>query len=86
MKYDNYNGWKNYQTWNVALWLNNDSSLYDELVAYAIRCSKKHVKPTYTGFLRRSGYANLYTGDGVSFSDHRISKKELTRDLFEGLG
>lgn len=23
-----YNGWKNYQTWNVALWFGNDEGLY----------------------------------------------------------
>ena len=24
-----YNGWKNYQTWNIALWLGNDYGLYN---------------------------------------------------------
>ena len=23
-----YNGWKNYETWNVALWMQNDEGFY----------------------------------------------------------
>jgi hypothetical protein len=26
-----YNGWENYETWNVALWINNHQSLYNTL-------------------------------------------------------
>lgn len=25
---DEYNGWTNYETWDVRLWLNNDQGLY----------------------------------------------------------
>ena len=25
---DTYNGWKNWTTWNVALWINNDTGFY----------------------------------------------------------
>jgi hypothetical protein len=26
-----YNGWSNYETWNVALWLDNDEGTYHEM-------------------------------------------------------
>ena len=30
-----YNGWTNYETWNVNLWLNNDQGTYDFIVELA---------------------------------------------------
>ena len=32
-----YNGWTNYETWNVKLWLDNDEGTYDEVRAMARR-------------------------------------------------
>lgn len=30
-----YNGWKNYETWNVALWIDNDQGSYNERIRLA---------------------------------------------------
>ena len=30
-----YNGWKNYETWNIALWLNNDEGTYNYMLELA---------------------------------------------------
>ncbi len=35
-----YNGWTNYPTWCVNLWLSNDESLYQEAMAQAQRFSQ----------------------------------------------
>jgi hypothetical protein len=29
-----YNGWTNWETWNVALWVDNDEGLYREKMRY----------------------------------------------------
>lgn len=64
------NGWKNYETFNVALWIQNDESLY---------CIAKE-SSSYNGFLIQlndiiqSGDLDfkVTTPDGVKWNDPKI--------------
>jgi hypothetical protein len=41
---DGYNGWKNWETWNLVLWMNNDegiSQTIDDNIEWFIRCFGK---------------------------------------------
>ena len=73
---DTYNGWKNYETWNVGLWLANDESLY----AIARRYSKKPY-PTLVRYLRNQGVHA--TPDGVNYADPRVYVPDMEAFLAE---
>jgi len=70
-KYHNnnsYNGFANRETWNVALWINNDEGLY-------------HMSKEYDNysqlveFLKELGI--LEAPDGVKYNDLRLNIREL---------
>lgn len=39
----NYNGWKNWETWNIQLWLANEEPLYRRYVSWL---GRKAIAPT----------------------------------------
>ena len=71
-----YNGWMNYETWNVALWIGNDEGLYNEarrlrhrgytdLVELILDCGSKE------------------TPDGVKWDDVNLNTVELDEMMEE---
>ena len=67
-----FNGWKNYQTWNVWLWTTNDEALY--------RVARNHKTwAEYRLAIRELGI--IETPDGVAFNDSGLDLPALDRAL-----
>jgi hypothetical protein len=69
-----YNGWTNYETWNVALWIQNHQGLYD----IARHCED------YSEFVASIEELISETPDGVSFTSDKLNHHELN-EVFEDL-
>ena len=70
-----HEGWANYHTWNVALWISNDEPMYRAARYYS---QSQGSEATYDGFLDyiSAEYGDI-TGDGVSWTDPTLDHKEL---------
>jgi hypothetical protein len=71
-----YNGWENYETWNVALWIQNDEGLYN----------LAEVAGNYEDFvdaLEACSFNSLKTPDGVSFKDPKVNVIQINSDVFD---
>lgn len=67
-----YNGWCNFETFNVALWINNDQGLYN----LAAECGD------YQTFCDCLG-SDAETGDGVKYADPKVNVVQLNSDVFD---
>jgi len=68
-----YNGWANYQTFNVALWIQNTELLYK------VGCESRD----YDQFLTIVGFRGQVTPDGVSWTDPELDTDELNEMIAE---
>ena len=69
-----YNGWTNYETWNVALWMDNDEPSYQ--LARSCKNFQEYRKA-------KNLQAEPLTGDNVSLFDDNLNIKELDEKIKE---
>lgn len=71
------NGWANYETWNVSLWLNNDENLY-----FAMLDAIRNGARTYEDVCEYMGLTGE-TKDGVTWNDSALDTAELDAMIVE---
>jgi hypothetical protein len=82
-----YNGWANYETWNVSLWMQNDEFLYNTAKACVEYCGDNETP--WQKFQRcmidgQIGRMLGKTRDGVKWNDPKIDAEainEMMADL-----
>ena len=81
-----YNGWTNYETWNVALWLDNDRYYYDLMMMQSVKTFKDFLEklqsPLRSNLDANWDYKN-FTGDQVSWNDPKINIQEINEKIME---
>ena len=75
-----YNGWKNRETWNVSMWLNNDEPTYRSAVEFIK--DYKGSQP-YVDFLESCGLDAQKTPDGVRYVSEELDYKHLNEMMME---
>lgn len=69
-----YEGWKNRQTWNVSLWINNEEPYYRAAVDFM--ADYKGQNP-YKDFVQDCGLSVQKTPDGYKYLSRELDYKQL---------
>ncbi len=77
-----YNGWTNYKTWNVSLWMGNNEFLYNTAKACVEYCDTNETP--YDKFIRcMLNCENETTGDDIRWDDSDINVIEMNEMMEE---
>lgn len=75
-----YEGWKNYATWNVSLWLNNDEPIYRGAVDFM---KDYKGRAPYKAFMADSGLMSQKTPDRINWMSAQLDYVELNKMMWE---
>ena len=67
-----YNGWTNWETWNVAMWIGND-----EMLNRIMTLSAKGDWEMFKALAMQFGITK--TPDGVDFEDPKVNQDEISK-------
>jgi hypothetical protein len=77
-----YNGWANYETWNVALWIQNNQFLYNTAVA-CVEYKADNETP-YEKFIRNMHNVDKFsTDDDVNWDDDNVNVREINKMMLD---
>jgi len=75
-----YEGWANYDSWNVAHWIKSDPPYYEAMVEFM---KDYDGKAPYKDFITNSGLSVQKTKDGVKWFNHKLDFGALNDFMFE---
>lgn len=76
-----YEGWKNYETWNVALWINNEYPLYKSALDF-MQLNPDQQNP-YKAFVVTYGLSDKWTPDKVDWMSDDLDYDALNEMMLE---
>lgn len=83
MTQQTYNGWANYETWNVSLWIQNNRFLYNTAVACVEFHNPKEETP-YQKFIKCMDNCQQFTTDDlVYWADESVNVDEINEMMFD---
>ena len=75
-----YSGWKNYASWNVMLWIDNDFPTYQAAVAFMKDYKGKR---PYIDFCVESGLDTQKTPDRINWISAKLDYEALNSAMWE---
>ena len=79
-----YNGWANYETWNVALWIGNDEGLYESAKGAGTYARFRDLFRDYDTRDQSTAFRiSIETPDGVAWNDSGLDIDALDEMIAE---